>query len=155
MFIELIGDVDEDMLIKTWRGICDAKGSDITAILSTYGGEVYYGLAVYDLLTRYKNVDIVCVGPVMSAGTIILQAGRMRLATPNAQFMLHYGEESNMSPSQAKHNTELFRLMKNMIAERAHVKPRTVTSWFKNDTYFSTKRALEVGLIDGIEGEDE
>lgn len=153
--IFLVGDVDSKMYSYLVAGLNKLEQSaKLTVVLNTYGGEVYQALAIYDSL-RYCvsigcDVKIVCCGPVMSAGTLILQAATERVAMENSYLMVHYGEDSANSSSDAVHNKELLRLFQKILAERAKVKKRTVNSWFKTDTYFSASRALEVGLVDRL-----
>lgn len=124
---------------------------EFTIVLNTEGGDVYQALAIYDLLKFSEaKIKIVCVGPVMSAGVIILQAASERVAMPNAQIMVHYGEDSNDSSSTARHNADLLKLMKKIIGDRALVKRRTINQWFVKDTYFNSLQALKAGLVDRV-----
>ena len=60
--------------------------------LTTYGGDVYAALGVYDIiknLTGDYTVNIICSGYVMSAGIPIILAGTNRCAYENTTFMIH------------------------------------------------------------------
>ncbi len=158
--IYLVGDVDDEMYSNLMTGLTALEASsEITIVLNTEGGDFYQGLAIYDAIKFFASggveVKIVCSGPVMSAGAVILQAATKRVAFDNSYIMIHYGVDSNSSSTDAAHNRELLRLMQNIIAERVSVKKRTVNSWFKGDTYFNTARALEVGLIDRLATSNE
>lgn len=66
----------------------------INIYLNTYGGVVYDMLAIYDeirALTTLYEVNIICTGKVMSAGTIIMLAVPLehRFAYSNTTFMYH------------------------------------------------------------------
>lgn len=145
----LEGDVGVHMYKRVTR-LMPLLGIDPFVVLNTEGGDFYQGLAIYDFLKNYANLTIVCTGPVMSAGTIILQAATHRLATPCAQIMVHYGEDSNSNAEQAKHNAEMLKLMKELLSARLKVTKRTLNNWFTKDTYFTAQRAMEVGLIDKV-----
>jgi len=154
--IYLHGEVDTDMYATCSRGLSDLGQlhSEITIVLNTEGGDLYQALAIYDLIRLSESqgvlVKILCCGPVMSAGTVILSASSQRVATPNTQFMIHYGEEYNDAPSSVKHNKHLFKLMKQIIGSRVKISSRKLTNWFNQDTYLTADEALECGLIDRI-----
>lgn len=153
--IYLQGEVDVKMYEIVVKGLSELNDADyITFVLNTEGGDLYQALAIYDLikLSSIPN-KILCCGPVMSAGAVILCASEMRVATKNTQFMVHYGEEENDSPMSVRHNKQLYNLMKNIIGERVNISQRKLTAWFNKDTYLTTKEALECGLITRIAGE--
>ena len=150
--IELSGEVDVNMWRKTYRGMMQLSDRDmITILLNTEGGDFYQGLAIHDLI-RFSDipVKVVCNGPVMSAGVLILAAGEERVALPKSQIMIHYGEDTSTSSTSARHNAEMLKLMKDIIGTKSKVKRATINGWFKKDTYFNSKQALKAGLVDRI-----
>lgn len=154
--IYLHGDVDIEMYDTLAKGLNILSGGDfkqISIVLNTHGGEVYQAFAIYDLLrlqSTTHTIRIVGVGTVMSAGIIIMCAGDKKVATPLTQFMIHYGQETNDSPSLLNHNKLLFKTMKEMIKANVNVSAKTVSSWFTKDTYMTSADALHIGLIDEI-----
>lgn len=149
--VDLSGEVNVELYRVVLHGIRTLGINEpITFYLNTYGGDLYQGFAIYDLIKSVPQSEIICVGPVMSAGAVILQAGKIRSSLPNAQFMVHYGEESSSSLDDSIQNRKMFEHMKDIIKERVTVKPRTVNSWFRAETYFTAQEALEKGLIDEI-----
>lgn len=68
---------------------------DFNFHVSTYGGSVYDGLGIYDLIHKLDRinkrvrVNIFCEGKIMSAGIFIVLAARNRFCTPNTTFMIH------------------------------------------------------------------
>lgn len=151
--IHLIGTVSEDMYHQLLDGLLILKDEpEINIFINTYGGDMYQSLAIYDVIKglRKMEVNIICVGPVMSAGMIILQAGSKRYASQNSQLMVHYGEDVNDSLTTAQQNKKLFTLMKKIIGERVTVSKRTINNWFKSDTFFTASEAKRYGLIDEV-----
>ena len=152
--IKLIGDVDIDMynsLLNKLQRTDSLK--PITVVLNTGGGDFYQALAIFDLLKSVAKrvpVYIIAEGHVMSSGITILQAGTKRYIRPNCKLMVHYGEDSQESLSDAKHNKELVEDYINIMKDRVSVGHRTVRSWLHKNTYFNSKRAIKVGLVDGI-----
>lgn len=150
--IHVVGEITEQTYKTVLYGISSMDYTkEITICLNTEGGDFYQALAIYDVLKFSDvNVKVVVCGPCMSAGVIILQAANDRVAMPNAQIMVHYGEDSNDSATTAKHNQEMLALMKNIIGQKTKVTKRTLNNWFAKDTYFNAHDALKAGLIDRI-----
>jgi len=63
-------------------------------LLRSIGGDVYYGLAIYDVLrsTRCK-VYITVYGLAMSIASVILQAGDRRMLSQHTTLMIHDGTD--------------------------------------------------------------
>lgn len=151
--IYLTGDVDIPMYETVVKGLhlLQDQGESIMVYLNTYGGDFYQCMAIFDLIKNSPvPVDVCCFGAAMSAGSMILQAGRKRLITPGGYIMIHYGEETTDSTSSAAHNKELLSIMKAIYKDKVTVRPRTLNGWLAKDTYFNARRALEVGLVDEI-----
>jgi ATP-dependent protease ClpP protease subunit len=156
--IYLTGEVNDEMYTKVVTALALMSDSnEIIIMLNTEGGDFYQSLAIYDLLKmeslRGKKIKVICTGPVMSAGVIILQAATERIALKNAQLLVHYGEDGNDSATTARHNDKMFKLMKRIVGERATVTPRTLGKWFNQESYFTAIEAKKSGLIDRIAGE--
>lgn len=158
--IHINGDVDGELYDKLVhdiaiieRGNPDALDK-LTVYLTTYGGDVYFGFAIYDFLKLVtNNLKIVCSGPVMSAGTIILQAADDRAMMPNAYLLVHFGLEVNDNQQSRHHHSEVDKKIKKLLVDRCNAKEQTVKKWFAKESYFDKRRAKDVGLVDRIVGE--
>lgn len=144
--LHLYGDVDEDMYKVCVEFL--SNGVPKNVLLHTQGGDFYIGLSIYDLLKKHSPT-IIATGACMSAGVLIFCAGEKRLATPSTQFMIHYGQDSNASSSEAAHNKDMLKLMKDIVASRTNVTRRTINWWFKADTFINVKRAKQIRLVNG------
>lgn len=93
--IFLTGEITEekkDRFIKNLH-ILDSTSGRITVKLSSEGGCVVEGLAIYDAIRYCKNyVRVIGIGEVASMATIILQAGDERMLYRNSYLMIHEGE---------------------------------------------------------------
>ena len=149
------GEIDEDRYeqlqygVKLLKSVAPTRPMIIE--LSTYGGDLYFGLAMYDYIRAHApDCTIVCGGPVMSAGSLILQAGKTRWMYPNAYVMVHFGMEVNTDQQTKAQNEAMTRRCKEILIERCTVNPKTVKQWFKKESYFNATRAVNVGLVDGV-----
>ena len=65
---------------------------DIILYVNTPGGEVYSGMAIYDVMQYVKcDVQVVCVGLAASMGSIFMAGGTKgkRFALPHSKIMIH------------------------------------------------------------------
>lgn len=146
----LVGSVNNEMLKLLVRST-EFKPKRI--ILHTEGGDIYTALSIYDWIrSELPETEIIAIGGVLSAGMIILQAGRVRYAYENCQFLIHYGEDSNSSLTTVKHNAKLQRLHSDILRSRNNISTKKMHSWFERETYLDANEALENGLIDYILG---
>ena len=65
---------------------------DIIMFVNTPGGEVYSGMAIYDVMQYVKcDVSTICVGLAASMGSVILAGGTKgkRYSLPHSKIMIH------------------------------------------------------------------
>jgi len=153
VLIKCFGEINEEL----WDGVSDAiltagvTNDDLTVLISTYGGDLYVALAIYDLLRLHSHkVTTVAVGPCMSSGLVILQAGNHRAMTENAVLLTHYGEDGAASVEDVKQNNKMHEKHKAIVSQHVKVTKRTINGWYKHDTYFDAKKALQIGLVDEV-----
>lgn len=164
-YTQLIGDIDESSVKHAIEdiNIANAKGyvDRVLLTLVTYGGDLLYGFALYDHIKASKKpVDIVTEGVCMSAGVMILQAARTRIARPHTIFMVHpsitHVEEKAYHEflsivDQYKRNHELFV---RLSIERSGIDYVEFEKIFTPRKYLSpieAKNFGKYGLIDEIE----
>jgi ATP-dependent protease ClpP protease subunit len=86
--IYLAGEVNTQMYLDIAKRL-DKRPNRINICLCSEGGDLLCGLAIYDRLKAVPNCTITATGENSSAATLILQAGKIRRATPNTQFFFH------------------------------------------------------------------
>lgn len=155
--VHLMGEVNEEMYLLVQRaiGILYADPRQFVFTINTEGGIVTDALAIYDLIKSCcPEAKIVIYGSCMSAGMIILQAAKERIAAPNAELMIHYGHDENESGQDKKFNTRLTKKMADILLEKTKVSKATMGKWMNGTRYFSTDEALKFGLIDRVLSDD-
>jgi len=132
----------------------------IHIILNSVGGGVYDGLLVFDTIKRLSEsgIEVTCEarGLAASMGSIILQAGTKRIATPHTRFLMH--EVSSLQwgeTTQLEERTEELRKLNTMLngiyAERTGKTIKEIEELTKKTDYWmSVGEAKEFGLIDDI-----
>lgn len=156
--VDLTMEVSELMsaiVIRALLKMTEMSHDPIEIYLSTYGGDAYAGFAIYDAIRACPcDVSIFVSGKVMSAGVIIFLAGDIRVASPNARFMIHgvSSETGGKVKDMAVDINEAKFLdvrMLSIFTERS--KMRNIKFWQKkmamHDVYFGTEEARLYGFI--------
>lgn len=131
---------------------------DILLYLSSPGGYVSSGLAIYDTMQHIKpDVSTICIGDCSSMGAILLAAGTKgkRFALPHSRIMLHQpsGGAGGQSSDIQIHAREIVRMRENIntiLSGHTGRKVEEVASKTERDFHMSASEALEFGIIDEI-----
>lgn len=133
---------------------------EINLYLSTYGGSVYDGLGIYDVIKSLAEsyvVNVIVTGKAMSCGLFILQAGTRRYGSKNSTYLYH-----DISGFQAgklkeiKESSEEWTRLKNkiddIILSRTNITREMLddVTEHKKDWFFDAETALQLGVIDKI-----
>lgn len=156
--IDIVGEVCEVMealIVRALLKMSEISKEPIEMYLSTYGGDAYSGLAIYDAIRACEcAVSIFAKGKIMSAGTIIFLAGDIRVAAPNTRFMIH--SVSGGTEGKARDmavDVEEAKYINNKMIEiyTERTKMKNPKFWQKklaaHDHYFSLQEAIAYGMI--------
>ena len=133
---------------------------EITLYMSTPGGSISAGMAVYDTMRLIKApVKVVVVGIAMSMGSILLSAapkGR-RFLFPSARVMIHQplimGEMSGTAVDMHIQAMELERMreeLNKILAEASGQPLEKIAADTDRDFFMTAQEAVDYGLADGI-----
>jgi ATP-dependent Clp protease, protease subunit len=135
-----------------------SKEQPINIFINCPGGEVYSGLAIYDVM-QFVTAPIYtnCVGIAMSFGSVILMAGEPghRFALPNSRIMIHQGSSGfrGNTPDvevQANEILKLRDIMEGIYVRHSGHDREKLRRDMERDKFMSPQEALEYGLIDQI-----
>jgi len=156
----LHGDLDEETaagLIRNFQMLDRASSDPIKFFISTYGGEVYEAMAVYDIIrTLHSRVDTFGIGKLMSAGTIIFLAGGMRFLFERTSIMFHSLSDgmNDDLPNLRIQMEEAERLQKMMIKiYRNRTDKKSYKYWeskLKMDHYMDAEKAVQIQFAHAI-----
>ena len=136
----------------------DIEMPHIQVLLSTYGGSVYDGLALYDAIKASKTkVDVIISGKSMSMGTIIMLGSETRKAYRNTTFMIHemtsgyLGKLADLENDLGE-SKRLQKILWDVITSETKITQKQLDDIYekKKDWYLSAEEALELGLITEI-----
>lgn len=155
--IEINYEVNEQMasfIIRALLKMSEVSNAPIELYLSSHGGVVYDGLAIYDAIQACPcPVTIYASGKIMSSAFIIFLAGDRRYAAKHTTFMMHsisyQGEgkvrDQEIDVLEAKRLNNLFL---EIMASRTKM---TKKWWYRqilsHDKYFDLKQAQECGIV--------
>lgn len=136
------------------------EGKPIMLYISSLGGEVTSGLAVYDYIRMMKSpVTTVCIGTAASMGAILFLAGEERKMLSHTKVMIHdpsYGHATmeGMKPLEIKDRLEGLmksrKILAEIIAERSGMTLRQVYAKTRRDSYLNAEEAVKLGVATEI-----
>lgn len=143
---------------KVKEDMKDNINKTINIYLSTYGGDLYTGLAIYDNLNRLKNegytINIYVMGYAYSCGTIIMCGASNVYITQNSNIMIHHysaflGWSNHTKIEDAKIAGDiLVKKMLRIYNRRCNIK--ITKKHLEKDWYIEPNEALKIGFVDEI-----
>ncbi len=133
---------------------------DISMYISSPGGDVTSGLAIYDTMQLVKpDVSTTCVGMAASMASVLLCAGAKgkRYALPNATVHTHQamggvrGQASDIEIA-ARELLRMEDLMRRIISRHTGQSYEKVALDNDRDYYLNAEQALEYGYVDEVVG---
>ena len=158
-------DLDEDVedftigfVVRAIRSMILAdKAEPIDIYINSYGGSVYDGLRLYDVIqgSTYTPIRVHAEGKIMSMGLIIYLSGdsEHRYSSPNATFMAHslssgmWGKMHELK-IEVKECERLNNRLLDILADRTK---KTRAFWKKEieykDCYYPKDKAISLGIV--------
>ena len=131
---------------------------DVALYISSPGGSVYAGMAIYDTMRFIKpEVSTLCTGLAASMGAFLLAAGQKgkRFSLPNSRIMIHQpsggaqGQASDIQ-IQAREILDLRARLNKMLAEHTGQTVERIEIDTERDNFMSAPDAVAYGLIDKV-----
>jgi ATP-dependent Clp protease protease subunit len=131
---------------------------DISMYVSSPGGQVTAGLAIYDTMQQIKpDVSTYCMGMCASMASILLAAGAKgkRFALPNAEVMIHQGSAGfqGATPDIEVQSRWIIRSVRRLTQILAHHTGQSYDKVEKDtqrDFFMTAKEAKEYGIVDEV-----
>ncbi len=169
--LPIVGRVGEDMYESVRSLIADYllnNCPDITVIIESGGGDVGFGLDIYDLVENYpgKTTGIV-FSRAHSMAAVILQGCDVRMCARHGNVMIHHISQNQVSldvleDSTGKKLKKLHQTMKNrqqfiydILTERTEKTLEVIRDACVKEERLVARDAKEFGLIDSILTRDD
>ena len=139
--------------------LLDSQSSEqpINMFINCPGGEVYSGLAIYDVM-QYISAPVYtnCVGIAMSMGSVMLMAGEPghRVALPNSRIMIHAGSAGFPRASlpdleiMAREYLDIRDIMEDIYHRHTGKEREQIRRDLERDYFMSPQEAKDYGIID-------
>ena len=164
-----LGDINDENTNEVIQFICEInhvdEGKDvdkrepIKLIINSYGGDIYRGLGVADIIMSSTTpVHTICYGSALSMGFVIMTAGHYRVASKNSTFMYHELlwslHDSNLSThrNEVEEGKRIMDIYDSIVLERTNLTKMQldIVKREHRDWYMSAEEANSYGVIDHI-----
>ncbi|MDI6477308.1 head maturation protease, ClpP-related [Cronobacter dublinensis] len=137
------------------------NGEDVTVNINSPGGDMFEGLAIYNLLREYDGkVTVKVLGLAASAASIIAMAGDEVQIGRGAFLMIHncwvYAMGNRHDLAQIATDMAPFdKAMSDIYQARSGLEAATVDKMMDGETYIGGSEAVEKGFADSLLSADE
>ncbi|XBS71152.1 head maturation protease, ClpP-related [Acerihabitans sp. KWT182] len=136
-------------------------GEDVTVNINSPGGDMFEGLAIYNLLREYNGkVTVKVMGLAASAASIIAMAGDEVQVGRGAFLMIHncwvavMGNRNDLIQT-AQDMAPFDQAMADIYIARSGQSSDDIAAMMDNETYISGSEAVDKGFADGLLPADE
>jgi len=159
-----LGDIEADTIDWAIKGVYLMETNDnespIELFISSFGGDVYESLALYDIMQTVKcPIHTFAYGKCMSAAPLLLAAGEpgQRWVAPHVALMHHDGASTLEGKGASlledvKHTEKLNKQWTELLAGHSNKNFKWWNDRAKRqaDFYFSAEEAITWGIADAI-----
>lgn len=156
--LAIAGDIEPGMAMDICQHVLRLEREDpaspITLHVSSPGGQVSAGLAIYDALRTVScPVRTVCTELAASLGSIVFMAGDEREMLPHAELMIHdplipqgAGGSALALQETSRRLMARRKTLNGILAERSGLTLKRIQALTARDTYLDAERAVELGF---------
>ncbi|WP_313109608.1 head maturation protease, ClpP-related [Atlantibacter sp.] len=136
-------------------------GADVTVNINSPGGDMFEGLAIYNLLREYEGkVTVKVLGLAASAASVIAMAGDEVQIGRGAFLMIHncwvYAMGNRHDLAQVAADMEPFdKAMNDIYGAKTGLNAETIEAMMNAETYIGGSDAVEKGFADRLLSADE
>jgi ATP-dependent Clp protease, protease subunit len=131
---------------------------DISMYISSPGGQVTAGLAIYDTMMQIKpDVATYCMGMCASMASVLLAAGAKgkRFALPNSEIMIHQGSAGFQGATpdievQSRWILRSVRRLNQILAHHCGQPYEKVNQDTQRDFFMTANEAKTYGIVDEV-----
>ena len=139
-------------------GKVDADEIDVH--ISSPGGDIFDGLAIYQALKSHKaKVTVKVDGLAASIASVIAMAGDTVVIAPKASMMIHDGWTMAVGNAEELRKTadlldKQSQVIASVYADRSNSDANFWRDAMREETWYTAQEALDAGLVDEIEGQE-
>ena len=148
-------DVSEDSIIREIKSHIDVE--QINVHISSYGGEVKTGIAIYNVLKNHKaKVKTICDGFACSIASVIFMAGDERVMNELSMLMIHNAwscvcGNADQIRKEADDLEKITQLSVSAYEANSNLSKEDIEALMSAESRISPEEALEYGFATSIE----
>lgn len=158
--VKCYGEVNERMAYEV-TSCLDVMSNDdpsapIKLEINTPGGDILQGLAICNKIKEIPNPVIgICLGEVMSMGTVICASCDFAISGSDTRFMIHEASSGTQGKfrdqkTSLEFTEDLNKVVFGIIGKKTGKTYDELMNDTQRDLFMNPKQALEYKLIDGI-----
>ena len=139
----------------------NANDKPLNIYINSYGGEVFEGFAIYNMLKNYKGFKTVYVdGIAASIASVIAMCGNKVVMNKASMLMIHnasglaYGNAEEMK-KVVNALEQINEVIRGVYMAKTGMDEATIKNLMDNETYLKPQDALDYGFIDEILEEEK
>ena len=160
--IYLDGSITSELLLPITAVFreCAQNEQSINLYINSPGGEVYAGLAIYDLMQEYPyELNVYCIGFAASMAAVLLAGGRKghRFILPHSRVMIHepliadgFGGSATTIKNKAKSILDVRSLVNGILAKHTGKSVKEIDKATSFDNYMNAEEAIRFGICDEV-----
>ena len=140
--------------------LINANNKPLDVYINSYGGEVFEGFAIYNILNRYNGyVRVIVDGIAASIASVIAQAGDEVIMNKASMMMIHnasgmcYGNAEDMK-KVVQALESINDVIRDVYKARTGLDDEKLKALMDNETFMTAKECVEYGFADEISDED-
>lgn len=155
--IFVYGEIGGAVTAKSIQEQIDRSADDYEIHISSPGGDVYEGYAIYGILSNLgKPKKVIIEGICASIATLIAQSGDTVVMTSPAEFMIHnpYVQLSGDASDLQEAAEQLNRIKSTIIGvyrKRTGLSEDELSKMMDSETWMSADEAKQQGFIDDVQ----
>ena len=148
-------DVSEDSIVKQIKSFADVE--QINVHISSYGGEVKTGIAIYNTLKAHKaKVRTICDGFACSIASVIFMAGDERVMNELSMLMIHDAwsyvcGNADQIRKEADDLEKITQLSVKAYEANSNLSEEDIKALMSAESWIPPDEALEYGFATAIE----
>lgn len=143
----------------TAKDIEDQLGNStlpLNIYINSYGGEVFEGFAIYNMLKRYSGYKTVYIdGIAASIASVIAMCGNKIVMNEASMMMIHNASGVCMGNAEEMQKVvnaleQMNEVIRDVYKSRTNLDDGKLTELMDNETFMSAKDCVELGFADEI-----
>lgn len=162
---DYVGKYEEVNTENIQNQLDECNGKPLEIYINSYGGEVFEGFAIYNMLRRYTGYKKVYIdGIAASIASVIAMAGNEVIMNKASMLMIHnasgcaFGTFKEME-QVAEALKKINEVIRNVYKEKTNLDDETLTTLMDNESYLTAQECVDYGfannIIDDKEDDDE